>query len=518
MKKRIALLLILAMVVSVLSNATNGSFRYVDISEVHAEGEKTGAAAVNIARNYIGPMTYISGGMDLSVGVDCSGFVCAVYRLLGIDLVSKGVRSTYDMMGKYASINATYISPATKADVRNGDLVITNGGGHVGIGTDEGHMIHQTNSTINAVREVDLNDYSSPIVCIIRIDFTKWGGTNASNLNIQINQGGNNNNNATAPKVEDKDNPGYPYPVPSGDVTFGSNSNSTMWLQTALNKLNNAGLTVDGSFGRLSETAVKDFQSKHNIEATGVCNAATRDKIVEVHKAINGITKVEIVGEKVSGTEGETLALSVKLTPEVSFAVPVTWESSRGDIALVDQNGNVSLVGEGNAGIVARTPNGVVGTVTISVTGKPHYNEWHNGKWYGADGTVTYQYDGAWKQDSRGYWFEDTSGWYPKNEWAKIEGDWYYFNSSGYNCRKGWTQVNGTWYYFKKDGKMASSEWIGGYWLSADGGWNYTGTAKWKQDNTGWWYEDSLGWYPKDETVKIDDIEYTFNSVGYWVQ
>ena len=65
---------------------------------------------------------------------------------------------------------------------------------------------------------------------------------------------------------------------------------------------------------------------------------------------------------------------------------------------------------------------------------------------------------------------------------------------------------------------MASSEWIGGYWLSSDGGWSYTGTAKWKQDNTGWWYEDSLGWYPKDETVKIDDKEYTFNSVGYWVQ
>ena len=516
MKKRIALLLVLAMVVSVLSNATNGSFRYVDISEVHAEGEKTGAAAVNIARNYIGPMTYISGGMDLSVGVDCSGFVCAVYRLLGIDLVSRGVRSTYDMMGKYASINATYISPATKADVRNGDLVITNGGGHVGIGTDEGHMIHQTNSTINAVREVDLNDYSSPIVCIIRIDFTKWGGTNASNLNIQIDQG--NNNNATTPNVEDKDNPGSPYAVPSGDITFGSNSNSTMWLQTALNKLNNSGLTVDGSFGRLSETAVKDFQIKYGLEATGVVNGTTRDKIIEIYKLLNSITKVEVNGGMETGAEGDTFTLTTKVTPELSVVIPFTWESSNSEVAIVDQNGNVTLVGGGVVDIIAKLPNGMNGFIKVTVTSKPHYSEWHNGRWYGAGGSCTYEYVGSWKSNSRGYWFEDTSGWYPKNEWAKIEGDWYYFNSSGYNCRKGWTQVNGTWYYFKKDGKMASSEWIGGYWLSADGGWNYTGTAKWKQDNTGWWYEDSLGWYPKDETVKIDDKEYTFNSVGYWVQ
>ena len=77
--------------------------------------------------------------------------------------------------------------------------------------------------------------------------------------------------------------------------------------------------------------------------------------------------------------------------------------------------------------------------------------------------------------------------------------------------------MGSTWYYFKKDGKMAESEWVGGYWLSAGGAWTYSGVAKWKQDGTGWWYEDSLVWYPKGETVKIDDKEYTFNTGGYWV-
>ena|GEM_PF-2159864 len=521
LKKKIALILVLVMVLSIIPNERYQTLKDVkNISNVQAAGQVTGAAVVDMARNYIGHMTYISGGMDLSVGVDCSGFVCAIYRLLGVDLVSQGVRSTWDMLGSPEKIHAVNIGSTNKADIRNGDLVITNNGGHVGIGTDSGHMIHQTNSAINEVREVDLDDYSSAIVAIIRIDYTKWGGVNATNLNTPIDQNASNNNNNNAnnnaTKVEDKDNPGYPYAVPGVDVSFGSKSSDTMWLQTALNKIDNAGLTVDGSFGRLSEIAVKNFQTKFGITASGVCDATTRNKIVDVHKAINGITKVEIVGEKLTGNEGEFISLSTKVTPEVSVSVPMTWISTNGDVAIVE-NGNVALLNEGQVGIVAKAPNGVTGSVSITVTGKSHYNEWHNGRWYGADGKSTYEYTGEWKHDNTGYWFEDTSGWYPKNEWVKIEGDWYYFGSNGYNARNSWKQVGSTWYYFKKDGKMAESEWVGGYWLSAGGAWTYSGVAKWKQDGTGWWYEDSLGWYPKGETVKIDDKEYTFNTGGYWV-
>ena len=55
---------------------------------VEAATPITGALVVTTARRYIGPKPYISGGLDLNVGVDCSGFVCAIYKLLGVDFIS----------------------------------------------------------------------------------------------------------------------------------------------------------------------------------------------------------------------------------------------------------------------------------------------------------------------------------------------------------------------------------------------------------------------------------------------
>ena len=59
-------------------------------------------------------------------------------------------------------------------------------------------------------------------------------------------------------------------------------------------------------------------------------------------------------------------------------------------------------------------------------------NEWVEGKWYGQDGKSTYKYKGSWKKNSKGWWFEDETGWYPKNQWQKIDGKWYFFNAAGY--------------------------------------------------------------------------------------
>ena len=50
--------------------------------------------------------------------------------------------------------------------------------------------------------------------------------------------------------------------------------------------------------------------------------------------------------------------------------------------------------------------------------------------------------------DSNGWYFMDTSGWYPASEWQKINGSWYYFDGSGY---------------------MVTSRYIDGYWIGSDG-------------------------------------------------
>lgn len=75
-------------------------------------------------------------------------------------------------------------------------------------------------------------------------------------------------------------------------------------------------------------------------------------------------------------------------------------------------------------------------------------NEWYNGYWFNSDGAWTYAPKLSWHRDSHGWWVQDTSGWYPRSKWQKIDGYWYYFNSSGY---------------------MVVNQYVDGYWLGIDG-------------------------------------------------
>ncbi len=122
-------------------------------------------------------------------------------------------------------------------------------------------------------------------------------------------------------------------------------------------------------------------------------------------------------------------------------------------------------------------------------------NEWVDGKWYNADGTQTYAPTLQWKQSAYGWWVEDTSGWYPKSQWQKI---------------------NGKWYYFCADGYMDYSEYRDSCWLGADGAWveEYYG-GMWMYDSYGWWYQDDSDWFPRSQWLWIDGCCYYFKASGY---
>ena len=131
--------------------------------------------------------------------------------------------------------------------------------------------------------------------------------------------------------------------------------------------------------------------------------------------------------------------------------------------------------------------------------GKPvklYSNEWINGKWYDSNGNQTYSGTLQWKNNATGWWVEDTSGWYPTNQWQKIDG---------------------VWYFFKPDGYMASNEYYNGYWFNADGSWDDKYLLSWKSNATGWWVEDKSGWWPSSSWLKIDGYWYYFNASGYMV-
>ena len=144
-------------------------------------------------------------------------------------------------------------------------------------------------------------------------------------------------------------------------------------------------------------------------------------------------------------------------------------------------------------------------------SGKMVTSQWIDNYWIGSNGVWSYQYKGSWKLNSKGWWYEDASGWYPKSCWQKINGELYYFgsdgymaanewidgkwiNGSGYSGRykytgswksnsKGWwftdtsgwypvnkwQKINGKWYYFEGDGYMASNKYIDGYWVNSSG-------------------------------------------------
>ena len=184
-------------------------------------------------------------------------------------------------------------------------------------------------------------------------------------------------------------------------------------------------------------------------------------------------------------------------------------------------------------------------------------NEWVNGLKYNAKGYQTYKYVGSWHQNKKGKWFSDTSGWYAKNSWQKIDGKWYFFNSQGYmetdTYRQGyhlgkegawdgkgvarwvgsgsewkyklpngtflkntWKLIDGKWYYFKANGYAAHSEWVKGYWwCNASCICSYKPRGFWTEDENGWKFTDTSGWFPKNEYMIIGGKSYHFDQYGY---
>lgn len=84
----------------------------------------------------------------------------------------------------------------------------------------------------------------------------------------------------------EKHNPYYYSAIPGRVLYYKSSSiikgDDVKWLQAALNVINSANLDIDGSFGKGTETAVKNFQSKYGLSKDGSCGSATRTKIVNL--------------------------------------------------------------------------------------------------------------------------------------------------------------------------------------------------------------------------------------------
>lgn len=104
----------------------------------------------------------------------------------------------------------------------------------------------------------------------------------------------------------------------------------------------------------------------------------------------------------------------------------------------------------------------------------------------------------GWIKDSKGWWYRNADGSWPKSKWLKLDA-WYYFNAEGYAVT-GWHKINGYWYYFGSDCRMKTG------WLKDKGKWYYLHPKK-----SGTWPEGSMVY---SKTMTIDGKSYTFDKSG----
>ena len=181
---------------------------------------------------------------------------------------------------------------------------------------------------------------------------------------------------------------------------------------------------------------------------------------------------------------------------------------------------------------------------------------------------VTFSSGLGWNRGSKGWWFKNADGSYPKDgfkalggllyyfdkdgyaitdTWKEIDGEWYRFGSDG-AALFGWNKINGKWYrfnisyqmysdyyyvyyytrftyekekyevyYFDKDGVMTTG------WKKIRGEWRYFNSSgimqtDWVKDSGKWYYFEK-GKREEDATLitgwkKIDGVWYYFKPSG----
>lgn len=68
------------------------------------------------------------------------------------------------------------------------------------------------------------------------------------------------------------------------ELGYGATGNEVRMIQTMLNRINNAGLDVDGIFGAKTRTAVRVFQQKYGLKVDGIVGDKTWPELIKRYK------------------------------------------------------------------------------------------------------------------------------------------------------------------------------------------------------------------------------------------
>jgi len=113
----------------------------------------------------------------------------------------------------------------------------------------------------------------------------------------------------------------------------------------------------------------------HNPDENGLCVSCKRQFATKIELFIDGKECDGEVTNNNFGLQSVTYELSGKVLPENALQKEITWSSDNTEVATVDKDGMVTIVGKGEATVTAKLKNGVFATCKFIIddSGCPEY-------------------------------------------------------------------------------------------------------------------------------------------------
>lgn len=158
------------------------------------------------------------------------------------------------------------------------------------------------------------------------------------------------------------------HPVPTRILRNGNSGNDVRWVQSILNRLGYANLSVDGVFGSATRNAVRSFQQRNGLSVDGIVGYYTRTKMQELWNATKVVnpTSISLSVGSVEVTAGYTKQLSANVQPGNATNKAVVWSSSDSSIATIS-GGKITGIKAGTTTISASTHNGKRASCKVTV-------------------------------------------------------------------------------------------------------------------------------------------------------
>ena len=118
----------------------------------------------------------------------------------------------------------------------------------------------------------------------------------------------------------------YPCPAPDTVLKKGDRGQEVCWVQEALNRVCGSGLTVDGDFGRKTEDALRDFQTRQGLTVSGKADAETVQALQSMLSPPAGAQTGESDANQQDGDETEPL-LVLEARPHSGVLLKSYWNA-----------------------------------------------------------------------------------------------------------------------------------------------------------------------------------------------